>query len=234
GSPVQPSSVPSTAKLMFSDCRILTKARVTRLLRSSKEPAQPIQNRISGLFPWAASSAIVGIFCSSCSTSVSQLVLSCFIRPVKAVGRRKFPGGKIVFNILEHGVPGWWRPRFLHGYVAPDVQDDFKRTDHHRACLDARLACRAGVDLFARDVVTEQRLPVVKTGTAFGQAFRHILHTVARVHHNLPRRKRFARDICRALVAASAALVTGIRTQKADPGKVVDIPGAEACRRAGR
>src|SRR5690606_40043000 len=60
GSPVQASSVPRTAKFTPTLLRILTKAWVTALYRSSKDPAQPTQNRISGLSPRAAISAMVG------------------------------------------------------------------------------------------------------------------------------------------------------------------------------
>ena len=47
GSPVQPSSVPSTAKLTPL-CKILAIALVIFLALSSKLPAQPTQNKIQG------------------------------------------------------------------------------------------------------------------------------------------------------------------------------------------
>src|SRR5688572_15225610 len=62
GSPVQLSSVPKTAYFTPTCSNICTNERVTRLYRSSKEPAQPTQNKISGVSPLAANSAMVGTF----------------------------------------------------------------------------------------------------------------------------------------------------------------------------
>ena len=62
GSPLHASSVPRTANFVPTALRILTNARVTRFARSSKDPAQPTQNRISGASHFAVNSASVGTF----------------------------------------------------------------------------------------------------------------------------------------------------------------------------
>src|SRR5690606_27974250 len=40
---------------------------------------------------------------------LSLMCSTAFIRPVETVGRPKLPGGKIVFDVLKDGVPGWRR-----------------------------------------------------------------------------------------------------------------------------
>ena len=61
GSPVQPSSLPRTAKETFAWVKILANAFVIFLALSSKLPAQPTQNKISGVFPWDINSEKVWI-----------------------------------------------------------------------------------------------------------------------------------------------------------------------------
>ena len=60
GSPVQDSSVPKTANFILQLCNIFITALVIFFALSSKLPAQPTQNKISGTSPAAIISATVG------------------------------------------------------------------------------------------------------------------------------------------------------------------------------
>src|SRR5258706_7001717 len=72
--------MPSTANLVCVAFRIFTKAFVTRLTRSSNEPAQPTQNKTSGASPFAASSAMVGVVITNfVSSKLTKVMIEMFV-----------------------------------------------------------------------------------------------------------------------------------------------------------
>src|SRR5450432_93883 len=58
--------------------------------------------------------------------------------------RTEFPGSEIIFHVAEHAVPFGRSVRILHDQRATEFQDDFKRTDTHRAFFHAGIATGAG------------------------------------------------------------------------------------------
>src|SRR5690242_17513721 len=73
---------------MLAACKMLTNARVTRLYRSSNEPAHPTQNRISGACPFDSHSAIV--------TTVSIHYFFSSLAQLNRSAGENFQGAKLV------------------------------------------------------------------------------------------------------------------------------------------
>ena len=111
GSPVQDSSVPNTAYLTPVLWRIFTNALVIFLARSSKLPAQPTQNKISGVFPgghhFRHGFHLWGLV-TICHISIRLVLRLIFCGPVQAICLSKLPGCSIVLNVGEHTVQFGW------------------------------------------------------------------------------------------------------------------------------
>src|SRR5690606_23787383 len=219
----------STAKSIFKDCNIRTKAMVTRLQRSSNDPAHPTQNNTSGSLPCAASSAIVGIFIS-CESTLLSFQISIPLRPIKTIRRRALPEREVAPHNCKLGITCPGQPGFFHCNVPTDFKYEFQRIDQHRPRFHARVASGTGIDLFAGDVVAKECLSIIKTRTAFGKTRRNILHTVACIHHDLSWRQRLPCKICGAFVSAATAFGARVGAQQMYTRKVVNILCSESSR----